>query len=51
VRRPVALVSLIDHGRQWLKSLHGLLAEQTPRDISFCGQAIMDNDPFITEDA
>ncbi|GGD73388.1 PAS domain S-box protein [Lacimicrobium alkaliphilum] len=48
---PIALVSLIDRDRQWFKSRHGLDAIQTPRDISFCGHAILDSAPLIVENA
>ena len=44
---PLALVSLVDQDRQWFKSADGLDARETPRDISFCGHAILGEDPFI----
>lgn len=46
-----SLVSLVDQDRQWFKSKFGLSAEQTPRDISYCGHAIMGEEIFIVEDA
>jgi PAS domain S-box-containing protein len=48
---PIALVSLIDSDRQWFKSRYGLLAEQTPRDISFCGHVVAECAPLIVTDA
>ena len=48
---PITLVSLVDAERQWFKSRQGLDAPETPRDISFCGHAILSNDIFYIPDA
>lgn len=48
---PNALISLIDANRQWFKARVGIKARETPRNVSFCGHAILHRDCFIIEDA
>jgi signal transduction histidine kinase len=47
---PISLISLVDADRQWFKSRVGLDLEETPRDISFCGHAILADDLFVVGD-
>ena len=48
---PIAIVSIVDTDRIWFKSHHGLEATETGRDLGPCASAILQNDPYIIEDA
>lgn len=48
---PIALVSLVAEDCQWFKSAQGLAADQTSREISFCGHAILRDDTMVVPDA
>lgn len=46
----MALVSLVDRDRQWFKSSVGLDVRETPREVSFCGHAILAEEPLVIPD-
>ena len=47
---PISLITLLDSDRNFLKSHHGIDIQESPRNISFCGHAILQDDIFIVED-
>ena len=47
---PVALISLVESGRQWFKSEIGLGVRETPRDVSICGHAMVQSGLFVVPD-
>ncbi|KAL3927108.1 MAG: hypothetical protein SGPRY_002976 [Prymnesium sp.] len=44
---PIALVSIVDHGRQWFKSRVGFPEPETCRDVSFCAYVILPTSPDV----
>ena len=48
---PTALISLVGTDTQWFKSRCGFAAQYTSRDVSFCGHAILTDQPLVVEDA
>lgn len=48
---PIAIVSVVDQDRIWFKSHHGLDIDEVDREPGLCASAILQNEPWIIEDA
>jgi GAF domain-containing protein len=49
---PIALVTIVDHDRIWFKSRFGLDGvEEIGRDPGLCASAILQDEPYIVEEA
>ncbi len=47
---PVAMISLMDHDRQWFLARKGVPMTQTPREIALCAHTILDTVPVVVND-
>jgi GAF domain-containing protein len=47
---PIAVISIIDSGREWFKSCQGLDYKEGPRSTSFCGHTLLSKDVYVIED-
>mgnify|MGYP006284636463 CR=1 FL=1 len=48
---PWAMLTLVDAERLWIKASCGLQLREVPRDYSFCGHALHDDDVLVVPDA
>ena len=50
-RVPISTLTLVDSDREWFKSCQGVSEKERPRQISFCGHALLtEKDAFVVVD-
>jgi len=49
-KTPMAMISLVEKNRQWFKSKTGFVAEETSREVSFCGHVVASGQSIVVED-
>ena len=47
---PISTIAILDRDREWYKSKQGIEAKEGPRNISFCGHALLQESMMIIED-
>ncbi len=47
---PIALVSLVDHDRQWFKSCYGIEENEMSREVAFCAHVVFSRQTMIVPD-
>lgn len=47
---PMSTLTIVDKDREWFKSSQGVKVTESPRDISFCGHALLQKNLFVVED-
>ena len=47
---PIAYLAMVDGHRQWFKSRIGLTPTETPRSVSFCGHAILQDEALVVNE-
>lgn len=48
---PISIISIVDEDRIWFKSHHGIPVEQVDREPGLCASAIIEDVPYLIEDA
>jgi GAF domain-containing protein len=48
---PIAYIAFVDQERQWIKAKIGMAMQESSRDISFCGHAILSDQIMVVPDA
>jgi len=51
MRVPIVIVSIVDRDRIWFKSRQGLHIEQMGREAGFCASCILQDGPWVVNDA